>query len=411
MKKFVISVAVFSFAWIFVSPASSALPVVWEQRLDRPGWSFPSVQLTPNGSNLVVSQYSNAAFYGTQTYVQELAASSGSIAWTQTAALPGNASTTTWVDNQGNIYLMSDWGGHTIAKFGANLAPIWSYSNGAASFEGVMNAITDSSGNVYAQGYGPSGSGQGTMLVKLNSSGSAVWTSTVQHTSGKDDYSTAMTMVSNGNIYTAGCDYGNGNSSQQGRILGHSAADGSVFLDMPVPQPDSIVFGLASDSQNNLYAAYAYNEFTSSGQRTGQEQVVVDKLDQQGNVIWQYPFNIPGMYAGYNTKNGLILAGANEFYVDFNERENGTEEPGIAAFDTSGDLLWMDTIDRPGWEVSGSLQVANGTIYMGLYNPNDYSQADVIAVTPAPEPSTLVLLSVGGISLAAYTWRRKRRAA
>ena len=307
--------------------------------------------------------------------------------WSKTIPISGSQLSNGALDAAGNIYLGTGWGGYNLYKYDPTLAnQQWDYYNSATSFEYVEGTIVDASGNVYGAGSFFSGSNAGGTLVKLNSSGGLLWSVTDKNTSYKDDYAHAMAVASNGFMYRAGDDNDENNTTKSvGRILGYNASNGNEVLNIALTgstTPASKVYGLVTDSSNNLLDAYTYNTDYFSGGST-LPQTVIEKRNQSGTVLWTCSFNVPGMYLGCNGGMRTLLRRTDDcYYLGFTQISGGTTVPGIAKISGSGQLLGMDTINMPGWQVSGSIDASASMVYLPLTKPGSTPQTAAVAVTP-----------------------------
>jgi hypothetical protein len=164
-----------------------------------------------------------------------------------------------------------------------------------------------------------------------------------------------------------------GDNIGRGRLLGHLAADGREFLSVAVAEPDSLIGGVIVDANDDLYIAYTYDRGLS-----GQEKTVVQKLDQQGHVLWEFRFDAAGMRVN---RKALANSGHNTFLLAYEQDQEGTAYPGLAEFTYDGQLVWMKTIDRPGWDVTfAGLSSTADMVYVGLNNQADQQQSKVMAV-------------------------------
>jgi hypothetical protein len=342
----------------------------------------------------------NGSSYGVPGRFEKLNTADGSIEWAKTVTKSGERiSLSGCVDNSGNIYFGPSWSGYTLWKYNSDLtSQQWSWT-GSSGFEYVMDMRTDAAGNLYASGYNGSASGDGSTVVKLNSAGGLVWQKRSLFTSAKDEYCSALAVDSAGNVYRGGAD----NSSMpdsRGRLLGHAALDGSVFLNVSLSQSNSEVFGLAIDAAGNVYDAYTYNRRSSYDVRTGSERTVVEKRDASGNLLWSYLFDNVGMYLA---QDALLMRDDSSVCLAFNQNQNGHVYPGVAEISTDGQVLWERLIDRPDWATGQAFAASGDLFYVGLSSMTNSTGAEVVAFTP--EPATLSLLALGGLALL----RRRKR--
>jgi len=376
--------------WLLSALTYGAIPILWQADPDGSGVvtnnnSISRVKLTPDKNNVMVFHYNGGA-YGIPTRVDKLDASTGNFVWPlpgyKTITKPGQRiSLNGWVDGSGNLFIMGSWGGYTIWKYDSELdTELCSYTN-YSGFEYVLDAINDELGNLYVAGMTGSWSNDGSRLVKLDSSCNEIWTCLSKNTSDKDCYGRGIALDSSKNVFRVGTDSSYG-ASDRGRLIGHNASNGAEFLNYTVNETNSQIFGITIDSDDYIYIAYCYGYTTS-----GQERTVVQKLERVGstaNVVWEYRFDDIGMYLGWG--DCIVKHTDNSFYVAFNLRQGGTTLPGIAEFDLNGNLLWKDTIDRPGlWNLS-SIDATDNYIYVGLTNYADGSQTQVLCLANTPKP-------------------------
>jgi serine/threonine protein kinase len=362
------------------------LQILWQAAPNGSGVlnnTISRVKLTPDNKNVMVFHYNGGAD-GIPTRVDKLDASTGNFVWPlpgyKTVTKPGERiSLNGWVDGSGNLFIMGSWSGNTIWKYDSELATELCSYTGGSGFEYVRDAINDKLDNLYVAGMTGSGSNEGSRLVKLDNSCNEIWTCLSKNTSGKDGYTWGIALDSSKNVFRVGLDYSLGGASDRGRLIGHRASDGAEFCNYIVVELNSCISGITIDSNDYIYIAYCYDYSTP-----GQDRTVVQKLECNGstaNVVWEYRLEDIGMYLGRDT---IVKHTGNSFYVAFNLRQGETTVPGIAEFDLNGNLLWKETIDKPGWNLS-SIDAKDNYIYVGLTNNADGSQTQVLCVVP-PSP-------------------------
>jgi hypothetical protein len=367
--------------------AKATIPVVWQADLNHTAANTISgLKLTPNNDNLIIFHYT-AYDYGVPGRFEKLDASNGNVIWLKTVTKPGERiALSGWVDNNENIYFGSSWSGYTLWKYNSTLSSQLGSYTGGTGFEYVYNIITDDSGNIYAAGHVGSWSGAPSTVVKLNSNCSLIWSSTIgSYTGSKDRFTHGLALDSNRNVFHVGHDYHPGFPACRGRIIGHLASNGAVFLNKLVDESNSGGYGVIADAEDKIYVGYSYNLWKPDQTYTLAERSAILKLNQNGSVVWKYTFDDVGMYLPWGC---IVKHTDNSFYVAFNLHKNGTVYPGIAEIDSDGNLLWKDTIDKPGWEIAQSSFDADGDhLYLGLNNPNDGTKTQVLCLRkPVSEP-------------------------
>ncbi len=411
MKRLHFVSYIFGLCLLVSELASAKMVVVWERDFD---WtekdSIKRVKLTPDGNSIVV--FHIAATHGVPTPVQKLDAVTGEIIWDKTITKPGKKiSYSGWVDNGGNLYITSGWGGYTIWKYSVNLdSELWSYTGGTG-FEYVDNVITDELNNVYVAGHYGSGSGQPSAAIKLDSVGNLVWQClSGGHPGGKDRYTLGLGLDSNENLFRVGHDLPvhGARTSSWGRLIGHDATDGHEILNRLVDEPNSEACGVIVDGDDNIYIGYSYNLWQSGVTPSYNERSVVQKLDQQGNSIWKYVFDDVGTYFSWGC---IVKRTDDSFYVGYNLRKDGAVFPGIAQFNLDGEVRWRQVLDKPGWFIGGSgIDADRSYIYIGLDNLYDNTVNKVLClkcsimvemdIKPGSYPNSINLGSQGLIPVA-----------
>lgn len=397
MKKLYLMVCMLGVVFASCNLATASIPVLWQADVNHPSQAAISrIKLTPDNGNLMV--FGHSPSHGSPIIVDKFNASNGSSIWSKPLSKSGKRLAYGWVDSADNLYVLSVWSGYTLWKYDSELVTeLWPYTNPISSFEYVMNIITDELNNVYATGSFGSGSGAGSTLVKLDPNGILAWPqpSTYTATSGKDNYSGGIALDSNKNVFRGGTDdevY----DSQRGRLLGHDANDGTVFLDVSVDETNSEVYGVIVDKNDNIIIGYTYNLLNPDRTPTNLERTVVQRFNQSGVSLWKYTFPDIGMFMC--NRNCVVKRNDNSFYVAYNLRKDGTVYPGVAEFDIDGNLIWRDTLNEPGWTIPCIDAPANkDLIYVGLTNVDDGSQTQVLCLTAEP----IVLTPNGGENLVA----------
>ncbi|MGD0517186.1 MAG: PEP-CTERM sorting domain-containing protein [Thermoguttaceae bacterium] len=346
----------------FCMQAYSAVPVLWQTTLQSGNYPETPNRLlfTPDGSKLLVSNDSHTS----TAWLTELDPATDTTVspWPKSVGISGMDLCATWIDNSGNIYLGSGWGGYNVYKYDSTLTTkTWQYTNSTSAFEYVRDVITDSAGNVYAGGAYGSGSNVGAMMVKLSSSGNLLKSVSNKNTTAKDTYDYAMTLSPDQSIiYRGGSDTGFSNTGSRGRVYGNYTSNLSEALNWTTPETATAVNGLATDSSNYLYVAYLANCDSN-----GNGQPYVRKINSAGVDQWSTPLQLP--VTGGFLQNSLVKVSDNAYVLGFNQVVGSTHYVGLAKFNSSGQLLGMDKVDSlPGNDLCSLTVGPTGKAYLGL---------------------------------------------
>jgi hypothetical protein len=227
----------------------------------------------------------------------------------------------------------------------------------------LNNIAADSSGNVYSAGlhYGGSGEYSG-LLVKYNSAGTLQWQNSIPPTDGSGTGASieAITCDSADNIYVA----------YEGRLLIKYDSTGSIIWEKRLPAGNPTA-GLATDSENNVYAAdntYIY-KLNASG--TPQFRITISNSGNLYNFATEKQDYLIGAKGG-----GLIV----KLPLDgsktgtFTVPSLGSVTYSVASFSATDTSV---TVSDPGFsDASGSGTSLNSSITMANLS-NTYTSVNI----------------------------------
>jgi len=269
--------------------------------------------------------------------------SSGTALWAKSVTAGNDYSefNSVAVDSSGNVYAagyQEGMGSYTygegvsvagtglgnvvLVKYNSTGTALWAKSVTAGNnYSRFSSVAVDSSGNVYAAGYqkgtgsftygegvsvaGSSFSAYNVVLVKYDSSGTALWAKSV--TTGSSSQFNSVAVDSSGNVYAAGYQEGMGSYTYgEGVSVAGSYADGynvvlvkydssgtALWAKSVTTGSSSQFNSVAVDSSGNVYAAgyqyktgsFTYGEGVSVA-GTGPNNVVLVKYDSSGTALW-----------------------------------------------------------------------------------------------------------------------------
>ena len=317
-----------------------------------------------------------------------------------------------------------------VAKLDSSGNWLWAKQAGGTGLDIGYGIATDSSGNSYVTGFFAesasfgsttltSSGGEDIFVAKLDSSGNWLWAKQAGGTS--PDYGWGIAIDSSGNSYVTG--YFEGTAS-----FGTTNLTSSGVQDIFIAKLDSsgnwlwvkqaggnnwdVGFGIATDSSGNSYITGLFAEFASFGSTTltssGQDDIFVAKLDNNGNWLWVKQAGgissdegfaittdssensyVTGYYQGTASFGSIELtsSGGNDIFI----AKLGAEEPPLPVVLTS----FSATISDQNY-INLTWITQSETEMLGYYvmrsTQNDLSTAEVISpliyATNTSQPNT-----------------------
>lgn len=248
--------------------------------------------------------------------------------------------------------------------------------NGKGDFNDKAKAIaTDVSNNLYVTGYTIAEARQrDLMLQKINSSGTTVWSRTLDGT-GENDEGLALTTDAAGNIYVAG--YSNGIGTFDDAILLKYNAAGtlqwSVTYNDVASQLDKFV-SIAMSAAGDIYVA-GYSDTDPNPLITNYDYVLI-KYNGLGLLQWVSKYN--GVGNG-NDKAAKVAISGNSIFVTGYSYNGGNNDIVTLKYDNAGALINQATLSGAGAgdDEAEDLFVINNAVYIAGFefvsgNGNDY---------------------------------------
>jgi hypothetical protein len=262
-----------------------------------------------------------------------------------------------------------------LVKYNSNGTAQWARTVSAGSRESAFNAVAvDSSGNVYAAGYQngtgnftygtgvsvqePNAGGNNVVLVKYNSSGTALWAQTVRVSTGNSGTTnsqfTAVAVDSSGSVYAAGYQYG---------TYTPNWGDGAYIYGTGVSavgtrNVNNVVLVKYDSSGTAQWARTITSSTGGSGTTTADSYFTSVAVDSTGSVY----------AAGLQTDNGTYTYGTG---VSAQGTSSNHRNVVLVKYDSSGMAQWARTVSAGsgGSQFNAIAVDSSGSVYAaGLQN-------------------------------------------
>lgn len=361
---------------------------------------------------------------------------SGSLQWIKQFGSSGyDVSYDISVDVLGNIYVSGTAGGsfggssHAGAedmflnKYDTSGTLCWTQQMGTGTSDTSYSVSPDNLGNVYIAGTTrgslgcPNLGGEDLLLCKYKDSGELCWIK--QWGSSDYDLSWDTATDSLGNIYVSGYTQGTlpGESSAGGIDAFLSKFNGKgelLWTEQFGTDSEDGNFGVSVDGLGNVYVS-GVTDGNLGGTNQGAYDAYVRKYDTSGTLLWTEQLGTANEDGSYDVSaDGL----GNVYITGITEGSLGGPNIGsldvfISKYNDMGELLWTEQFGTDTVDYCQSLVAdGSGNIYFsgytyGTFGGNSHGNLDAFVgkISDVPEPSTLLMVVLGLVTLSVF-WRR-----
>ncbi|MGZ6034409.1 MAG: SBBP repeat-containing protein, partial [Myxococcaceae bacterium] len=279
---------------------------------------------------------------------------------------------------------IGDGAGHTLGAaftWSFGVAP-WTRQIGSAAYDEARAVRVDAQRNVFVVGYTNGGLDGNTLTgtsdlfaVKYQPSGARLWTRQLG-AAGTYTYGLASAVDGTGNLYVAGecagaLDGNTSNGSSDIILVKYDPAGTKLWTHQYGTAADDHVGGVAIDAAGNVYVS-GWSQGSFGGVQTaGAEDIVLLKLDADGNVQWvretgSTKTDEPTSVA-VDGEGNVLVAGYTTGVLD-GPGNAGTFDLFVAKFDPAGTYLWARQLGTPGIDVATAVAAdASGNVYVTGY--------------------------------------------
>lgn len=233
----------------------------------------------------------------------------------------------------------------------------WNNSLGGTGSDAYQGVVIDSTGDICAVGFTASqgSGGNDCMIAKFSNNGSLLWQRCLGGTSSDVYYGVATD--SNNNLYAAGFTASQGAGGNEGLIVKYNSS-GTLQWQRSLGGANSEIFyGITVDSASNVYVVGS-----TASQGAGADDLLLAKYSSAGAIQWQRSLG------GANSDVGAAVAVDNNdnIYVTGISIGTGNQEILVAKFNNSGVAQWYKTIPSSGGSAFGDSIVTDdqGYIYV-----------------------------------------------
>jgi hypothetical protein len=276
------------------------------------------------------------------------------------------------IDSSGNIYIFGTWDSSPkqflLVKLDSDGNILWQNRVGDASVNSEAYSLTlDASGAPIVVGYQiESGAGAYQFILKETTAGAVSWARKRGGTTS--DYAQSVATDSSSNVYVGGR---TNTGSSYGTIAQYNSS-GTVQWELASSSSFSIYTYAMAVSGSSVYAV----------QTTSTNRVFLVKTNTSGTVQWQKELvpssgTLSGFAADVDSSGNIYVAGV----------LNGSPNKGfVAKFNSSGTLLFFNTLEYPASnitiraiKINGSIMSVSGWVYISsndafsTYFPTDGS--------------------------------------
>ena len=353
--------------YTYIAKYDSTFTNVWKRKLNTDNNDITTKIALDSSSNVYIAASTKVG--GLRRGVVAKYNSSGTIQWQR---LLSPATQQLWlnniaVDSSGNVHaigLHTDNGGQASAflvKYNSSGTIQWQRDWTASSGSQGISVAVDSSGNVYAGGYGNYGVTNIADLIKFNSSGTKQWHRTLSNTAttiindlacdATDVYLAGQTFAADYRAFTA-------KYNSSGTIQWQRSLDGGASTDY--------YYGIGIDSSGNSYCVGRMFQTNSLG--------YIAKYNTSGTIQFQRSFAISGKNI---ILNGNVVQGSGIYFGGQKAKTNidsffgKVPTDGTKTGTYSLDAQSIDYAAGTATEAAGGMTDAAGTVTVNTSTKTD----------------------------------------
>ncbi|HRE41668.1 MAG TPA: choice-of-anchor J domain-containing protein [Ignavibacteria bacterium] len=308
------------------------------------------------------------------------------------------------IDNSGNIYVLGfvyEQGGINttkvlLLKYTSSGNLIWSKTYaGTNQYDMTQYFDFDDSGNIYAVGSRYDLNGQIDMLlIKFDSEGNFLWEATHNSPYNNVDYGNKVCITDDNSIYIGGTIYNNDFISDMCLIKFDSSGNKIwVRTYNGNLNSDDNLNNLESDNNGDIFISGTTVTFIEEEQYKYSDNIVI-KYDNNGNIIWNKLFGIPGNITDYYGHFTVDVLG-NSYLLSNTYTDDLTFSSAvIVKYDPLGNVVYRD------WDTSentsGNYLHLDNENYLYLLGTNNYRTYVVkYSQEPSKRKPVFILPGVG----------------
>ncbi|BDA77368.1 hypothetical protein LPTSP3_g02980 [Leptospira kobayashii] len=347
----------------------------------NPLWAIPFLTGATQGTSDSIPAINNS---GTKEWTRLLGAGGG-------VGTRGNAITS---DSSGNIYItgytQGNLDGQTLT--GSNDLLITKYSSagnrqwtrllGVASASTIGNAVISGSSGIYITGItggnldGQTKTGSNDLfLIKYDNSGNKQWTRLLGVASAETT-GNAITSDGSGYIYITGYTQGNldGQTLTGSKDLFITKYDSNGNKQwtklLGVASASTFARGIISDNSGTLYITGTTNGNLDGQTKTGSNDMVIAKFDNNGNKEW---IRLLGVTNSTTEGFGIVRDSSSNIYITGNTQGNldgqtlaGSKDLFVVKYDANGNKQWTKLSGVTNGHITEVLTITNdsfGNVY------------------------------------------------